>query len=146
MALCRPAPVWLELISFLLMKKHITKLPDRPPTKLPLSSGVIAEGKFLFVAGQGPYDPATGTWSRASIGEQTRLTMESIKLIVETAGATMDDIVTCRVFLQQITERTFAEMNEAYSKFFGPEKPARTTVGCQLLNIDVEIDCVVRMP
>ncbi|CAN5390598.1 RidA family protein [soil metagenome] len=128
------------------MKQYITKLPHREPTKLPLSSGVIAEGKFLFVAGQGPFDPATGTWSQGSIGEQTRLTMEAIKIIVETAGATMDDIVTCRVFLQQITEKTFAEMNEAYTKFFGVSKPARTTVGCQLLNIDVEIDCVVRMP
>jgi len=128
------------------MKKYITKLPNRNPSKLPLSSAVVAEGKFLFVAGQGPFDPAIGGWNRGTIGEQTRLTMESLKLIIETAGATMDDIVSCRVFLQQITERNFAEMNEAYVKFFGENKPARTTVGCQLLNIDVEIDCIVRMP
>lgn len=36
-------------------------------------------------------------------------------------------------------------MNEAYAEFFGEPKPARTTVGCQLLNIDVEIDCIVRI-
>lgn len=128
------------------MKEYLTKLPNREQTKLPLSSGVIAEGKFLFVAGQGPFDPAIGGWNRGTVGEQTRLTMEAIKLIVETAGATMDDIVTLRVFLQQITERNFAEMNEVYATFFGENKPARTTVGCQLLNIDIEIDCVVKMP
>lgn len=128
------------------MKEYITKLPNRKPTTLPLSSGVIAEGKFLFVAGHGPYDPAIDGWNRGTIGEQTRLAMQCLKLVIETAGATMDDIVTVRVFLQQITERNFAEMNEAYEKFFGENKPARTTVGCQLLNIDVEIDCVVHLP
>lgn len=126
--------------------KHITKLPNRNPSKLPFSSGVIAEGKFLFVAGQGPLDPATQLFVRGPVGEQTRLTMECLKLIIETAGATMDDVVSCRVFLQQLTEKNFAEMNEAYAKFFGENKPVRTTVGCQLLNIDVEIDCIVRMP
>jgi 2-iminobutanoate/2-iminopropanoate deaminase len=107
---------------------------------------VIAEGKFLFVAGQGPFDPKVGSFVRGSIGEQTRLTLESLKVVIETAGARMEDMVSCRVFLQQITEKTFAEMNEAFAEFFPGDKPARTTVGCQLLNIDVEIDCIVRLP
>lgn len=128
------------------MKQYITKLPGREPSKLPLSSGVIAEGKFLFVAGHGPYDPTIGGWNRGTIYEQTCFSLDCIKLVVETAGATMDDVVSVRVFLQQITERNFAEMNEAYVKYFGENKPARTTVGCQLLNIDVEIDCVVKLP
>ena len=129
------------------MNQDTTQPPlKRPPSNLPISSGVVAEGKFLFVSGQGPYDPVTGSWVRASIGEQTRLTLECIKKIVEDAGATMNDVVSCRVFLQQITESNFAEMNEAFRKFFGKNKPARTAVGCQLLNIDVEIDCIVKVP
>jgi len=128
------------------MKQCLTNLPDMPSFGLPFSLGVVAEGKFLFVAGQGPYDPAVGNFVRGSIAEQTRLTLECIKRVVETAGATMADVVTCRVFLQQLTEKTFAEMNGAYEEFFDSNKPARTTVGCQLLNIDVEIDCIVRLP
>jgi len=128
------------------MKTNITELPGYPPTKLPLSHGVIAEGKFLFVAGHGPFDPKVGSFVRGSIGEQTRLTLESLRLVIETAGGRMEDMVSCRVFLQQITEKTFAEMNETFREFFPGDKPARTTVGCQLLNIDVEIDCIVRMP
>jgi len=65
--------------------------------------------------------------------------------VISTAGATIDDVVSCRVFLQQLTEKTFNEMNGAYAAFFSADRPARTTVGCQLLNIDVEIDCVVRI-
>ena len=124
------------------MNKTIVELPNRV-NKLPFSSGIIAEGKFLFISGQGPWDPQKGGFVRGSIGEQTRLTMECIRRLVTLAGATMDDIVSCRIFLQQITEKNFAEMNEVYASFFGEVKPVRTTVGCQLLNIDVEIDCIV---
>jgi len=126
------------------MSGQTIELPGRINT-LPFSSGIVAEGKFLFVSGQGPWNPELKAFSRGSIGEQTRLTMECIKRIVEAAGASMDDIVKCNVHLQQITEKTFNEMNEAYAPFFTKRKPTRTTIGCQLLNIDVEIDCIVHI-
>lgn len=128
------------------MKQAITNVPNLPKTSSPYSPGILAEGKFLFVSGQGPYDPAQGNFVCGSIAEQTRLTLECIRKIVEAAGSTMDEVVSCRVFLQQLTEKTFQEMNAAYAEFFGEHRPSRTTVGCQLLNIDVEIDCVVRVP
>jgi len=127
------------------MKQAVTDIPGLPKFPLPFSSGIIAEGRFLFVSGQGPFDPAAGQFMRGTIAEQTTLTLECIRRIIEGGGGRMEDVVSCRVFLQQITEKTFAEMNGAYEKFFGPVKPARTTVGCQLLNIDVEIDCIVRL-
>jgi 2-iminobutanoate/2-iminopropanoate deaminase len=128
------------------MKHCITKVPCLPESTLPTSLGVIAEGKFLFVAGYGPYDPDTGGFVRGTIAEQTQLTLTCLRRIVESAGATMDDVVSCRVYLQQITRENFAEMNEAYAQFFPEHRPVRTTIGCQLLDIDVEIDCVVRIP
>lgn len=127
------------------MKQAITNVPGTPKTSSPYSSGVLAEGKFLFVSGQGPYDPAQEIFVRESIGEQTRLTLECIQRIVEAAGGKMENIVSCRVFLQQLTEKSFQEMNKAYANFFGENQPTRTTIGCQLLNIDIEIDCVVLM-
>ena len=128
------------------MKRHINNLVGLPTAKLPFSSGVVAEGKFLFVSGQGPYEPTVNAFVRGTVGEQTRLTLECIKRIVEEAGATMADVVSCKVYLQQITEKNFAEMNSAYETYFPDDKPSRTTIGCQLLNIDVEIDCIVRLP
>ncbi len=82
---------------------------------------------------------------RGSVAEQTTLTLECLKRVILAAGAKVKDVVSCRVFLQQLTESTFAEMNAAYGAFFEGEKPVRTTIGCQLLNIDVEIDCIVRI-
>lgn len=122
---------------------RITHIPGGPPAAGPYSLGVMAEGKFLFVAGQGPYDPAVGKFVRGSLQEQTELTLRNLQRVVEAAGATMDDVVSCRVFLQQLTEQNFALMNEVYARFFVNNQAVRTTIGCQLLNIDVEIDAVV---
>lgn len=127
------------------MKQTITKIENGAPAGGPYSPGVVAEGKFLFVAGQGPFNPETGKTERGTLEEQTRLTLENVRRIVEAAGASMDDVVNCRVYLQQLTERNFAKMNSVYATYFGAQKPTRTTIGCQLLNIDVEIDCVVVM-
>lgn len=125
------------------MKTCITNVPGLPSSGFPYSSGVIAEGKFLFVSGQGPFCPTENKFVRGTVAEQTKLTLECIRRVIEAAGAKIEDIVSCRVFLQQLTERNFAEMNEVYGTFFGPDLPVRTTIGCQLLNIDVEIDCIV---
>jgi len=127
------------------MNRYLTNVSGLPQTSSPYSAGVIAEGKFLFISGQGPFDPVMGKFMRGSIGEQTTLTLECLKRVILTAGAKVEDVVSCRVFLQQLTESTFAEMNTAYGAFFEGEKPVRTTIGCQLLNIDVEIDCIVRI-
>ncbi len=77
--------------------------------------------------------------------EQAKLTLECLRRVIEETGASIEDVVSCRVFLQQLTEANFAELNQAYREFFGANLPARTTIGCQLLNIDVEIDCVVNI-
>ena len=39
----------------------------------------------------------------------------------------------------------FVAMNEVYKTYFPTDRPVRTTVGSQLLRIDVEIDCVVAL-
>ncbi|MDB6094978.1 MAG: deaminase [Verrucomicrobia bacterium] len=127
------------------MKKTITKIPGNPTHIGPYSPGVIAEGRFLFVSGQGPWDPKADKFDRGSIADQTRLTLETVKRVVEAAGGRMEDAVSCRVFLQPLTQETFTAMNDVYRRYWGDEKPARTTIGCTLLNIDVEIDCVILM-
>ncbi len=128
------------------MRREIRSIPGAPPVLGPYSPGVVSSGTFLFVSGQGPLDPATGRMSDGPVAEQTRLTLENLKRVVEAAGGTLADVVSVRVYLAQLTEKTFREMNEVYAGYFGEAPPARTTIGCQLLNMGVEIDCVVRLP
>src|SRR5258706_10207369 len=105
------------------MKQTITKFHQSPPAGSPYSLGVIAGPKFLFVSGQGPWDPNTGKFERGSMTEQTRLTLENIKRIVEAAGGRMENAVSCRVFLQPFNAETFAEMNAVYATYWGPDRP-----------------------
>lgn len=124
----------------------ISNIPGLPEPRGPFSQAVAASGRILQVAGQGPYDPDQKRFVRGSIAEQTRLTLACIQRVIDEAGASVTDVLNCRVYLQPLDKLTFAEMNAVYAEFFGDHRPVRTTIGCQLLEIDVEIDCVVRLP
>lgn len=124
----------------------LTEVQGGAPAAGPYSLGVIAEGKFLYVSGQGPYDPTVGKLVRQDIAKQTELALQSVRRIVEAAGGNIENIVSCRVYLQPLTPETFQDMNGVYAQFFGLHKPARTTIGITLLNMDVEIDAVAVLP
>ncbi len=127
-------------------KRAVHDVAEGPPPSTQYSLGLIAEGPFLFLSGQGPYNPKTKKKERGTIEEQTRLTLSNLKAVIEAAGARVEDAVSCRVYLQPLDEKTFAAMNRVYEGFWGSTPPVRTTIGCQLLGMDVEIDCVLRMP
>ncbi len=97
-------------------------------------------GDFIFVAGQGPVDPATGELAGDTIEAQTAQVLENIKSILEAGGASMADVVKATVHLSDLG--LFPRYNAVYATYFPDPKPVRTTVGSQLLGILVEIDVV----
>ena len=125
--------------------EFISNIPNGAPALGPYSPAT-SDGRFLFISGQTPYDPELGRINRASIGEQTRLVLENIERILHAAGATKESVLSCRIYLQDLNPETFREMNEVYGAFFGDHKPARATVGCDLLGMDVEIEAVAIRP
>ena len=106
------------------------------------SPGIIAEGHFVYVSGQGPL--RDGIVVGETAGEQTQITLENLASVLAAAGATPADVVRCGVFLADMSD--FAEMNSVYAEFFPDPLPARTTVGVQLAGFKVEIDCVAVLP
>lgn len=107
------------------------------------SPGIIAEGRMLYVSGQGPL--LDGKVVSGSIESEVELTLQNLASVVEAAGATLADIVQCRVFLADIDD--FDAMDRVYGAFLPDPKPARTTIGAALADgIKVEIDCVVVLP
>lgn len=108
------------------------------------SDGIIVDG-FLFVSGQAAIDFKTSKFISGTIQEETRLTLNNIKAIVEAAGATMDDVLKCTVHLSDIND--FDMYNQVFAQYFPGIKPARTTVQSVLAEgIKVEIDCIVKIP
>jgi len=118
---------------------------DGAPAPLgPYSQGIVAAGRFLFVAGQTAEDPVTGEM-KPDVRSQTERCLESIKAIIEKAGATMADVVRVNAYLKDMSK--FSEFNEVYVRFFPKPYPARTTVGVDLPGgASVEMDAIVALP
>jgi 2-iminobutanoate/2-iminopropanoate deaminase len=127
------------------VKSPITAFPGSPPALGSYSLGVVASGKFLFVSGMTPFDAAAGKIDRGTISRQTELVLENVKKVLSAGGASLSDVVSCRVYLSNLTSENFKEMNEVYARYFGESKPARATIGAQLLDFDVEIECVAAL-
>ena len=107
------------------------------------SDGVSAGG-FLFVSGQAAVDFKTSKFVLGTIEEETLLTLDNIKAIIETAGGSMENVVKCTVHLADINE--FDRYNNVYAQYFPGIKPARTTVQSVLAEgIRIEIDCIVKL-
>lgn len=104
----------------------------------------VRAGDFLFVTGQLSEDPQTGEVVVGSIEEQTHRVMENLKLVLEHAGASFDQVAMARVFVTDF--RWYEQVNEIYRSYFSPgHLPGRTTVGVTGLAGygDVEIDLIV---
>ncbi len=89
-------------------------------------SQAIKFGNIMFVSGQVGED-IDGNIPEG-IEAQTEIAIQNAKKIIEAAGASLDDVLMCRIFLQNIED--FAGMNKAYFKYFGDQDagPARYTV------------------
>jgi len=107
------------------------------------SQAIVAHG-FVFVAGQGPINPQTNQLELGDIRSETRRVLENIKAILEAAGTSLKNAVRMGVFLADLND--FQAMNELFREFFPVDPPARTTVGCALPRIKVEIDCIALLP
>ena len=92
----------------------------------PYSQGVAAVN-FLFVSGQLPIDPKTGSIDADNVADQARQSLTNLSQILEAAGTSMDKVVKTTVFIQHMDD--FAVMNEVYAQFFqGEVLPARSAV------------------
>ena len=93
--------------------------PEPPPT---YSQAVRAAG-LIFVSGTAPIDPSTGTIAGATIQDQTKQCLTNIRAILESAGSSLDAIVSATVILAD--EDDFAGMNQEWVKWFPSDPPAR---------------------
>ena len=105
----------------------------------------LRAGDFVYVSGQGPLDPQTLDVLGETVAEQTEHTLQNVLALVEAAGGDAGSIVRCTCYLASID--SFDEFTAAYERFFSAHpRPTRTTIGCQLAGILVEIDCVAYIP
>lgn len=105
------------------------------PKSTPLFSGAVSYGNLLFIAGKGAHFPG-------DIKAHTDHVLNEIKQELENAGSSMDKVLKCSVFLNDLKD--YKAMNEVFQGRFGDHPPVRTTIaaaggipGDSLVEIDV---------
>jgi len=127
------------------MSRPIAITSDRASSGTGGYTPALRVGDFIFVSGQGPLDPDTLEVLGTTVGEQTAFTLRNVLTLVEAGGGDAASIVRCNCYLASID--LFDEFTAAYERFFDHEpRPTRTTIGCELADILVEIDCVAYVP
>lgn len=124
------------------MNRKIISTDQAPAAIGPYSQGVVAEGSFIFTAGQIPIHPKTGELVRGDIQTQSRQVLDNLKAVLEASGAGLENVVKTTVFLSDMND--FAAMNEIYAEYFPQNPPARSAVQVARLPKDVriEVECV----
>jgi 2-iminobutanoate/2-iminopropanoate deaminase len=120
--------------------RRTIQTPNAPAPIGPYSQGVAAAGSFLFIAGQAPKDPKTGTMP-PDVKGQTAQCLKNIQAIAEAAGASLADVVRVGAFLKDLAD--FKDFNEVYQTFFTAPYPVRTTVQATPPGCLVELDAIV---
>jgi 2-iminobutanoate/2-iminopropanoate deaminase len=108
-------------------------------------SQAIKAGALLFVSGQIPLDPQTGTLVSGDVAAQTRQVFRNLGEILAAAGASFDNVVRVTVYLADMND--FPVMNDVYATFFNPPAPARATIQAARLPRDarIEIDLIAEI-
>lgn len=124
------------------MRKAI--VTEQGPKPVGPYSQAIVEGDFIFVSGQGPINPGTGSLELGDARSETKRVFENMRAILEAAGSSLEHVVKCNVYLRDIND--FAAMNEVYRTYFSTPFPARTTIQAGALpgGIAVEIECIAK--
>src|SRR6202012_3862746 len=91
------------------------------------TSAVTRHGDTIYVSGFPPFDPKTGkVVENAPIERQTELVLEQMKLCVEAAGSSLEQVLKCNVYCTSAEK--FAAVNAIYARYFPSNPPARIFV------------------
>jgi len=116
--------------------KEIISTSKAAPAVGPYSQAVKTE-QFIFVSGEKGLD-ISGRLVEGGIVKQTRQALENIKAILETAGSSLNNIVTVNIYMTDLSK--FDEMNRVYAEYFPKDRPARVTVSVAALPVGAGIE------
>jgi 2-iminobutanoate/2-iminopropanoate deaminase len=117
------------------MKKIINT--DKAPKAIgPYSQATEVNG-IIFISGQVPVNPATGTIPEGIVA-QTEQVMQNIKAILNEAGLGFENVVKSTCLLSDMAN--FKAMNEVYGKYYNVNPPARAAFAVKDLPLGALIE------
>jgi 2-iminobutanoate/2-iminopropanoate deaminase len=128
------------------MKREIIRVVEPLSTYLErwkaATSAATRQGDTIYVSGFPPFDPATGEVVDAPIEPQSEHVLEQMKLCLETARASLHNMLKCNVYCTSV--ENFAAVKIVYAMYFRKDPPARIFVNVPAWpgHFDTEIDCI----
>lgn len=118
---------------------------ERAPKAIGTYSQAVRAGDTVYISGQIPLDPATGTLVSGEIEAEIRRVFDNLKAVAEAAGGTLANAVKLTVFLVDMAH--FPKVNEVMATYFTAPYPARAAVGVAALprGARVEIECILSL-
>ncbi len=117
--------------------KKIIETRNAPQPVGPYSQAVEVNG-MLFVSGQVPVDPDTGSVAEGGIAGQTEQVMKNTGVILEAAGYGFEHVVKSTCLLSDMDN--FAAMNEVYARYYPEKPPARAAFAVKTLPLGVLVE------
>jgi 2-iminobutanoate/2-iminopropanoate deaminase len=119
---------------------------DDAPKAQGVYTPAIRAGNLLFISGQIPVDPKTGSVVDGDISAQADQAMRNVAALLKAAGLGFEHVARTTVFLADMDD--FAAMNVVYARYVVDPPPARATVQVARLPRDVriEIDAIAVVP
>ncbi len=123
------------------MKMKAVSSPQVREPKPETWSNCKMYGNHVYISGMTAHDLEGNVAGDGSMYDQSRLTFEKIKHLIEAAGGTMNDVIKVNIYVTDITERE--EAWRARAEFFTGAFPASTLVevsGLATPELKVEIE------
>ena len=127
---------------------------EKAPEPVGLYPHARRVGNLLFLSGVGPRSrgkkeipgvelDADGNIAAYDIETQCHSVFNNVKLVLEAAGSSWDNLVDVTVFLTNMKD-DFKTYNRIYAEYFKDNQPCRTTVeiNCLPTPIAIELKCI----
>ena len=126
------------------MTRQIISTPDAPQA-IGTYSHAVRVGPTVYISGQIPLDPTTGTLVSGEIDVEIRRVFDNLSAIAKAAGGSLQHAVRVTVYLIDLGH--FAKVNEIMAQYFPQPWPARAAIGVAQLprGSRVEIDCILHL-
>jgi len=103
----------------------------------PYSQAIIYNG-LIYISGQGPINTQTNQLVHGTIEQETELSMENIRIILEEAGSSLSNVLQITAYL--VNMREYGRFNDVYKRYFPKEPPARTCIQAARLPFDIRVE------
>lgn len=118
-------------------QRTIIQTENAPAALGPYSQGILV-GNTLYAAGQIGLVPETGELAGEDLKAQTRQALDNLRAVLETAGFSMDNVVSVDVYLDDL--ENYSAFNEIYAEYFSESKPARAVVEVSRIPRDAKVE------